>query len=201
MLLDLRSRSVLVVGAGPIAARKIAGLLDVGATVTVVAPEVVDEIEQLGQAGRLRIFQRAYERGDLVGQRLVVVSTNDTSVQQAVFDDAEAAGIWCNAADDPSRCSYMLPAVHREGPVIIAVSSQGRSPALASWLRTFLAERLPNGLAEVAADLAQQRDAIRASGESTEKVDWAPRIRAAVARFADVRDSVGARDTPQTSGR
>ena len=143
VVLRLDGRRVLVVGAGPIAARKLESLLACGAQVTVVAPQIVDEIRALAARRLIAMIERRYEQTDLDGVQLVIVSTNDSSIQQQVFDDCQARGLWCNAADDPDRCSFILPAVARRGPVIVAVSTQGSSPALAGVLRDILAEALP----------------------------------------------------------
>jgi precorrin-2 dehydrogenase / sirohydrochlorin ferrochelatase len=171
--LRLAGRPVLVVGGGEVAARKIAALLEAGAEVTVIAPEIV---ASLGDDPRVRVEQRAYAPGDVAGYRLVVVATDDAAVNQAVFDEAEAAGVWVNAADDPQRCSFVLPAVARRGPVTIAVSTGGTSPALAGWLRDRLATDLPAGLEEVVERLAAERQTLQAAGQATDQADWRRRI-------------------------
>jgi siroheme synthase-like protein len=89
-----------------------------------------------------------------------------------VYDDGERLGIWVNAADDPDRCAFILPAIVRRGPVIVAVSTQGRSPVLASRLRDKLAAALPADLEERVERLSAERDRIHAEGGSTEVVDW-----------------------------
>jgi siroheme synthase-like protein len=160
----------LVVGAGPVAARKVRSLLGCGAVVTVIAPEVCDEMARLTP---LTIARRPYAPGDAARFRLVVTATGDATVDQAVFSDAEAAGVWVNSADDGERCTFILPSVHRDGPVTIAVSTGGTSPALASWLRRRLATESGAGLAELAELLGEGRRRLRATGASTESVDWA----------------------------
>src|SRR5690349_12770582 len=102
--LVVAGRRVLVVGGGRVAARKVATFADAGALVTVVAPEVVAELEERAD---IAIERRRYQPGDAGGYRLVVTATGDPEVNQAVFDDAESAGTWCNAADDPERCSFI----------------------------------------------------------------------------------------------
>jgi precorrin-2 dehydrogenase/sirohydrochlorin ferrochelatase len=167
--LVVRGRSCLVVGGGRIAAGKVRQLVACGALVRVIAPEVDAVIAS--EAG-VAIERRSYERGDVAGHRLVFTATADPDVNRAVHDDAEAAGIWVNSADDPANCSFTLPAVARRGPVTIAVSTGGRSPALATWLRRrFESELGPEY--EVLADLlAAERAAIQADGRTTEGLDW-----------------------------
>ena len=151
----LTGRPCLVVGAGQVALRKIRGLLEAGAVVTVVAPRIDPAIRSLGIA----LVERAYQPGDIKGFRLVVTCTDDWLVNRQVFHDGEAAGIWVNSADDPVNCSFILPAVARRGALAFTISTGGRSPALASWLRRrFEAEfderyeRLLDLLAEVRAE-------------------------------------------------
>ena len=166
-------RHCLVVGAGPIAARKATGLLAAGAVVTVVAPKVSAAMEALA-GDALRIQRRPYRPGEAADYRLVVTATGDPAVDGTVSADAEAAGVWVNAADDPAHCSFYLPALSRRGPVSVAVSTDGTSPALASWLRDRLDSELgPPGELEALVDLlAAARAEIRGAGGRTEGLNW-----------------------------
>ncbi|MGH9132473.1 MAG: precorrin-2 dehydrogenase/sirohydrochlorin ferrochelatase family protein [Ilumatobacteraceae bacterium] len=175
VVLDLHDVPVLVVGAGPVAARKIEGLLAAGAAVRVVAPEVAGELEQV-----VEVRRRAYEPADLDGVRLVVTATGVETVDAAVAADARERGIWVNAADRPADCGFILPAIARQGAVSIAVSTDGRSPALARHLRDRIAPMLTPELAALAGELAAERAAIKQAGGSTEDHDWSPRIEAAL---------------------
>ena len=94
----------------------------------------------------------------------------------AVFDDAEAAGVWVNSADDIENCSFTLPAIHRDGAITVAVSTEGQSPAFAAWLRDRVRDALPVGLADVATQIANERRAVHERGETTEGLDWRTRI-------------------------
>lgn len=169
VVVRLRGRRVVVVGGGAVALRKTEGLVAAGASVTVVSPQVVDGFD--GLAG-VTVVRRTYRAADLDGAWLVVAATGDAAVQQAVFDEGERRGVFVNAVDDPDRCSFILPAVERRGPVIVAVSTQGRSPALAGHLRDHLRAAIPNDIEQLAADLAERRRLIRARGGSTEDVEW-----------------------------
>jgi siroheme synthase-like protein len=133
--LDLEGRDVLVVGAGAVAHEKIEGLLDVGARVTVVAPEVSRPVEELARAGRVALVRGPYRTSALDGRFLVVAATSVTSVNERVHADAEARAMLCNVADVPELCSFILPAVHRADPIAVAISTGGASPALAQRLR------------------------------------------------------------------
>jgi uroporphyrin-III C-methyltransferase/precorrin-2 dehydrogenase/sirohydrochlorin ferrochelatase len=104
--------------------------------------------------------------------RLVIAATNDRSVQQQVFDDCDRAGVWSNSADDPDRCAFILPAIVRRSHVIVAVSTQGRSPALAQQLRDHVAAALPADLERRLDAVATRRREAHDRGESTEEMDW-----------------------------
>src|SRR5579864_3959144 len=121
----------LVVGGGRVAARKIGSLLRCGAAVTVVAPEAHVAIGLLAGEGAFdrlvgpypEVHLRPYQAGEAGRYRLVVTATGDPGVDALVFRDAEEAGVWVNSADDPAHCSFVLPAVHRDGAVTITVST------------------------------------------------------------------------------
>jgi siroheme synthase-like protein len=169
----LQNRSCLVVGGGQIAERKARGLLAAGARVHVVAREVLPPTRALeGVAGIAGIEERPYRRGEVAGYWLAVAATGDPDVNKAVFEDGEDAGVWVNSADDPASCSFILPAVARQGPVSVAVSTSGYSPALASWLKAHAAEHMGPELAELAELLADARAELKKQGRSTEDVDW-----------------------------
>src|SRR5437762_802165 len=132
--LVLAGRPCLVVGGGAVAARKVAGLRACGAQVHVVAPRVDAEIRAMAADG-VTFEERPYKRGEVEDYRLVVAATDDPAVNRAIYDDGETAGVWVNSADDPASCSFTLPAIVRRGPVMVTVSTGGRSPALSSWLK------------------------------------------------------------------
>jgi precorrin-2 dehydrogenase / sirohydrochlorin ferrochelatase len=134
--LDLAGRECLVVGGGRVGLEKARGLLECGARVRVVAPEVEPELLDLP----LDWQQGRYAAWDLDGVWLAVAATPDRGVNRAVYEDAERFGIFCNVADDPELCSLILPAVHRVDPIAVAVSTGGASPALAQRLRADISE-------------------------------------------------------------
>jgi precorrin-2 dehydrogenase/sirohydrochlorin ferrochelatase len=181
VVLDVSGTRCLVVGGGPVAARRVAGLLASGARVTVVAPTVVAAIDRLADdspapatapSGSLEVARRRYESGEAARYDLVVTATGSPEVDRAVVSDAMAAGIPVNSADRDAPGSVQLPAVHRDGPVMVAVSTGGSSPALARWLRDRIAEMLPARVAVLAQLLEEARAELRSSGASTESIDW-----------------------------
>jgi precorrin-2 dehydrogenase/sirohydrochlorin ferrochelatase len=170
--LVLAGRSCLVVGGGRVAATKVQGLLDADARVTVVAPEVDDRVAELAAAGTVVLERRPYRRGEVRDHRLVIAATGDPAVNQQVYDDGEAAGVWVNSADDPERCSVVLPARVRQGRLTVTVSTGGHSPAVASWLRARLADEIGPEYDQLIGLLSEAREEVRAQGIGTEQLDW-----------------------------
>jgi precorrin-2 dehydrogenase/sirohydrochlorin ferrochelatase len=151
--LDLRGRRCVVVGGGTVGHEKAAGLAACGAAVTVVSPELDPSFASLEVDWR----PGRYRRGDLRRAFLVIAATSDRSVNERVSRDAEARGMLCNVADVPELCNFILPAVHREGPIAIAVSTGGASPALAKRLRSQIAGLVGPEHAELAEELRALR--------------------------------------------
>ncbi len=170
----------LVVGGGLVAGRKARSLLACRAAVTMVAPEAHEALGMLARDGTIESIDgapldvqlRPYRAGEAASYMLVVTATGVPEVDRAVSEDAERAGIWVNSADDAENCTFLLPAVHRRGPVTISVSTSGTSPALAAWLRDQIGESLGAGIAELASLLEEARRLVHEQGRSTESVDW-----------------------------
>jgi precorrin-2 dehydrogenase len=154
--LEMAGRRCLVVGGGPVAERKVAGLLETGARLTVVSPSATARLHDWARADRIRLIRREYEASDLAGHSVVFVATDDGLVNAEVARDARAAGTLINAADDPAHCDFILPAVLRRGALTVAVSTGGASPALARTVRdeldAYLDQEEYAALARVAAD-------------------------------------------------
>jgi siroheme synthase-like protein len=151
--LDLEGRRCLVVGGGRIAHEKIVGLLDCGARVTVVAPEITDEVRALN----VQLREREYDSADLDGPFLVVAATDDTELNRRVHAEAEARSRLCNVVDVPDLCNFILPAVHRIDPIAVAVSTGGASPALAKRIRDDVAALITDEYADLARELRALR--------------------------------------------
>jgi siroheme synthase-like protein len=151
--LDLRGRSCLVVGGGSVAAEKAAGLLACGGDVTVVAPDVHDDL----RAAPVTLVERRFEPSDLEGRFLVIAATDDRSVNAAVSAEADRRSLICNVADDPELCSFILPALVRRDPIVVGVSTGGASPALAQRIRDDIADLVQPRHAELARRLQRLR--------------------------------------------
>ena len=172
LVVDLRGRRVVVIGAGRVSAQKVALLLGAGARVTIIAEElrtaVSSDVETL--------HVRAYRRGDLSGAFLAVAATGDHEVDDRIVDEAREHDMLLNVVDDAARSNFYFTAVHRDGDVVVSVSPQGSSPALAQWVRNVAAAALPKNLAAVARRLRAERDAMHAAGHSPATLEWRQRV-------------------------
>jgi precorrin-2 dehydrogenase/sirohydrochlorin ferrochelatase len=131
IFLDVTGRRCLVIGGGEVASRKVTTLLDAGAKVTVVSPAMTDALAQLVREGRIDYIGREYAPGDMTGATLVYAATDNAEMHRRLQAEASARGIPLNVADDPALCSFLAPAVLTRGPLQIAVSTGGASPAMA----------------------------------------------------------------------
>ena len=156
--LNLTGRRVLVVGAGPVGLEKIEGLLACDAHVMVVAPDAVPEVEELASSGRIELHRRPYESADLGGKVLVVAATSNTELNTTVYRDAEVRSMLVNVADVPELCNFILPAIVRQGPIAVAISTSGASPALAKRMKREIGAAVGPEYAELAALLDKVRD-------------------------------------------
>ncbi|HEY5439356.1 MAG TPA: bifunctional precorrin-2 dehydrogenase/sirohydrochlorin ferrochelatase [Acidimicrobiales bacterium] len=166
-------KPVLVIGAGRIGTGKAQLLVDAGARVTILTSQILAELP----AGLHAVLERPYAPGDLRGYSLVIAATGDPGVNDQIVDEAHELAVWLNVVDDPARSDFYFTAVHRDGDVVVSVSTEGASPALAQEIRSMIAQRLPSNLGVVAAQLRTERAALHVDGASTEGVDWKPRIR------------------------
>jgi siroheme synthase-like protein len=160
--LDLRGRPALVAGGGPIATGKVTGLLEAGARVTVVAPEVSAVIARLADEQAIVWYARAFEDADLEGQFMVIGATDDKALNARVYQLANAQQRVANAVDDLDNCNFIAAAVARRGELQVAVSTGGASPALAKQLRDRIEnELLTEQTAALASFLGVWRPAVK----------------------------------------
>ena len=173
--LDVGGKRCLVVGGGKVALGKAQELLRCGAEVEVVAPLICDELVELaeGSANSLELSVRAYEIGDLDGCLIAIAATGDSEVNRQVFLDGQQQGVLVNSADDPENCHFTLPARVRKGDLLVTISTAGRSPAMASWLRRQIEAYLDEDMQQMLEVVAEVRDEIKAQGIPTEPLDWA----------------------------
>jgi precorrin-2 dehydrogenase / sirohydrochlorin ferrochelatase len=157
IFLKLAGRPCVVVGAGTIAESKIESLLAAEARVTVIAPEALPRVATWAEAGEIVWHRREYKAGDVAGSFLAVAGTATAAVNRAVFAEATAAGVLCNAVDDPPFCDFYFPSIVKRGELQIAISTAGESPALAQRLRKEINEQLPLDLGEWVMELGRLR--------------------------------------------
>ena len=169
ILLKLEGRTCLVVGAGRIAAAKTAGLLRHGAQVVVVAPKAVTWIREKERSGKLAWRRRAFSSRDVRGAFLVVAATNSVALNCAVFRACQDRGVLCNVVDDPEHCDFFYPAVVHRGPLQIAISTDGRSPALAARLRRELEKQFGPEWGSFVKHIGKLRQKLLSAGMPSEK--------------------------------
>ncbi|MBA2440396.1 MAG: bifunctional precorrin-2 dehydrogenase/sirohydrochlorin ferrochelatase [Thermoleophilaceae bacterium] len=155
--LKLEGRRCLVVGGGDIGLEKVEGLLACNGEVTLVAPEAIEALRDLAAEGSIRWERRAYEPRDLEGAFMAIAATSDTEVNIRVYEDAEARAMLVNVVDVPPLCNFILPAIIRTGPLAIAISTAGASPALAKRIRNQIAEEYGEPYAKLAMLLNEVR--------------------------------------------
>ncbi len=155
--IKLKGRRCLVIGGGDVGLEKVDGLLLCGADVRLVAPEAVSELARYGAEGSITWEQREFHDGDLDGAFLVIAATNDTDVNVAVYEGAERRAMLVNVVDVPPLCNFILPAIVRSGPLAIAISTAGASPALAKRMKREIAETYGEPYARLAVILNDHR--------------------------------------------
>jgi precorrin-2 dehydrogenase/sirohydrochlorin ferrochelatase len=155
--LRLTGRRCLVVGGGPVGLEKVEGLLACGGDVTLVAPDAGGPLEELAREGSIRWEPRPYRPSDLEGTFIAVAATDDTDVNIRIYEDAERRAMLVNVVDVPPLCNFILPAIVRTGPLAIAISTAGASPALAKRIKAQIAREYGEPYARLAEILNDAR--------------------------------------------
>jgi siroheme synthase-like protein len=155
--LRLEGRNCLVVGGGDIGLEKVEGLLACSGRVTVIAPDLVPQLQDYAREGSIEWVERKFEDSDLDGRFLAIAATNDTDVNISVYDGAERRAMLVNVVDVPPLCNFILPAILRTGPLAIAISTAGASPALAKRIKREIAESFGDAYADLAILLNEAR--------------------------------------------
>lgn len=162
IFLDIEDRSVVIIGGGEVCARKAETMMKYGARVTVVSPAFTAEIEQWAREGKLAIREKRYEPTDLEGANIVIASTDDTAVNEQIAADCRARRIPVNVVDVTPLCEFIVPAIIEKGSVQIAISTGGKSPALARTLKEDLHRSIGPEYAEVNDVMGTLRDGAKA---------------------------------------
>lgn len=161
--IDIEERDVVIVGGGNVCARKAETMMKYGARVTIVSPEFTEEIEEWARAGKLALKRKTYEETDLDGAVLVIASTDHQSVNEQVAADCRRRKIPVNVVDVTPLCEFIVPAIIESGSIQIAVSTGGKSPAIARTLKEDLQRAIGPEYAEVNDVLATLRDGAKAT--------------------------------------
>ncbi|MGH9717236.1 MAG: precorrin-2 dehydrogenase/sirohydrochlorin ferrochelatase family protein [Candidatus Acidiferrales bacterium] len=165
--LKIALRRCLVVGAGPIAEEKIAGLLVAGAEIHAVAPKATPQIRAWARANKITWDARPYRPSDLAGAFLVIAATCSPGLHAAIYADARRLGVLCNVVDDPEHCDFYYGAVVRRGTLQIAISTEGHSPSLAQRLKKKIAREVGPEYAAWLAEIGEIRKQLLTEGKLT----------------------------------
>ena len=185
LFVELAARPCVVLGGGAVAERKVRGLLEAGALVTVISPALTPALARLVAVGRIAHVPRAYSEGDLAGTTLAFAATDDGAINAAVAREGRARGVWVNAADDPAHCDAIIPAIVRRGDVTVAVSTGGASPALARAVREHLERALPPAYGTLLQIAGDARRALRATARRASADDWLAALDAGLQALLD----------------
>lgn len=169
MFLKLADRQVLVVGAGKVGEGKIAGILDTGARIRVVAREATDAVRDWARAGLIELELCSFSAQDLDGAFVAIVATASRDLNEFIYREAQSRGVLCNVVDVPEFCDFFYPAVVRRGDLQIAISTSGQSPSLAQKLRQQLEQQFGPGYASWVAELGETRRLVQASDLAPER--------------------------------
>lgn len=149
MFVDLRDQDCLVIGAGEVALRKIEQLVKFAPNITVIAPQIHEEIRTLGKEYPITLIERTYELSDCEGRFLVIGALDDLGEQEKIYHTCIVSKTPVNCVDSPSLCSFIFPALIVEGDLCVGINTAGRAPAVSSALRQYLTSMIPNGIQEL----------------------------------------------------
>ena len=206
--LDLRGRPCVVIGEDLEAQQKTAALVEAGAVVTVICPEERPQFTEMAERGDITLHSRAYEPGDLAGAFLAIsATTHDRPLSERIREEAEREKCLLNVVDITDLCTWIYPALVRRGDATVAISTNGRSPAMASFLRREIDAALPEGYGMLLDVLAEIRDGLRRDGARPPSRRWQAALNDAGARSllsggdaAALRDYISAFLTDEDGG-
>ena len=170
--LNISGRKCVVVGGGQVALRKAKALLEHGADVEVISPDLCPELVQLAGSGEIRVLAREYQPGDLKKAFVAIAATDDTEVNQRVVTEARNGAVLVNVVDDAENSDFIVPSYLRRGEVTIAVSTSGRSPALARKIRTRLEKELGDEYASLIHLIGEVRAEVKREGMKVDGDRW-----------------------------
>ncbi len=166
--LDVQNRECLVVGGGSVGERKVKTLLECGAKVTVITLSATEHVRSLASEGGIELKTRAYEPSDLEGKFLVIGATDSKEVNEKISKDAAECRVLCNIVDRPAACSFVLPAIVRQGDLLITISTSNKSPAVAKKIRETLEKEFGPEYATLLNLMGAIRQRLLSTGKSPE---------------------------------
>ena len=172
IMLKIEGERCVVVGGGEVAERKVGVFLDCGASVSVISPDLSPKLQELGEKGQIEVVKRQYEPGDLRKAVLAVAATDDSTVNEGVFEEGQQLGIPVNVVDVPDKCSFIVPSILRRGDLVVAVSTSGRSPALARKIRSELEKTFEAEYESLALLVSEVRADLLARGVQVKSDVW-----------------------------
>lgn len=172
MFLKIRGKKCVVVGGGQVALRKVRVLLEHGASVEVISPDPCPELNKLAESGEVKVLRRHYQAGDLQGALIAIATTDNSDINQQVAKEAKGKAVLVNVADDPENSDFIVPSYMRRGDMTIAVSTTGRSPALARKIRTRLEKELGDEYASLVRLIGEVRAEVKRQGIKVSGDDW-----------------------------
>lgn len=172
VFLDIKGKKCAVVGGGQVALRKVRTLLEHEASVEVISPALCSELNKLSKSGEIRVLRKDYQAGDLQGAFIAIAATDNSEINLAVVKDARNRGILVNVVDCAENSDFILPSYLRRGDVIIAISTSGRSPALARRIRSRLEKDFGDEYASLALLIDEVRAEIKLEDINVNGDDW-----------------------------
>ena len=172
VFLNLEGKRCVIIGGGIIAEGKISKLKETGAQVTIISPDATPAIQKMAKKGVVEWTARKYQTGDLEGAFLGIAATDVRQVNQQIFQEAEELGVVLNVVDDAELCAFIAPSIVERGPVTVAISTGGASPALARKLREAIAEAPALEWADLANVLSKARKQIKKRGVAVDPQRW-----------------------------
>lgn len=146
VFIDLSRFPTMVIGGGAVSFRKVMNLLEFNGKVTVIAPELCDELIQLNLEKKIEIIKRKYEKGDIKVSKLIFAATGDEEADRQIYDECKEEGALLNVADIPELCNFIMPSIIKKGDFTVAVSSQGNSPFLVKAMKKIIEDSLPENI-------------------------------------------------------
>ncbi len=172
VFLNISGKRCVVVGGGQVALRKVMALIEHRASVDVISPKLCPELIELAESGQIRVFRRRYQEGDLQKAFIAIAATDNSDINLQIAREARSKAILVNVVDDAENSDFILPSYVRRGDVAIAVSTAGRSPALARKIRTRLEKDFGDEYASLAVLIDEARTEIKRQGIEVEGDAW-----------------------------